>query len=141
MNRIRAWAARAWAMTRVVLTSWPAGAIVTGLSLTVVPELPGPWALKAGAVLAGVATVVRVVGHAVAVLTPVLFPANRGILAPPPAQSPTVRPGAPSHVRLYDQDAATEERTWRPGDPGPLPPVPPEAYPPGSERLPLRRRR
>lgn len=133
MERVRAAAAKAWAWAKVVLTSWPAvaagvTAIVTGLSIQVVPEIPGPWGVRAAAWLAAVATVVRVVGLAVAVLTPVLFPQNRGVLAPPPAQSPSASLASrPSNVRV-DYSGA-----------GPLPPVPPDAYPPGSERLPHRR--
>lgn len=148
MRRIRDWAHRGWAGTKVVVTAWPTwaagiAAVVTGLTVHVVPELHGPWATKALAVLTAVGVVVRVVTHVVAILTPVLFPENRGLLAPPPAQSPGPSIAA-RHVLdgLGPQDRLrnVRVRTWEPGDKDPLPPVGPEAYPPGSERLPHRRR-
>lgn len=132
MEKLSAWAGTVWAKTKVVLGAWPtwaAGitAVVTGLTIQVVPELPGPWGVKVLAGLAALGTVVRVVSHVVAIVTPVLFPENRGLLAPPPAQMPGPAAAAPSRVRTLQR--------WD----DPLPPVPPEAYPPGSERLPHRR--
>lgn len=128
------WVREVPAKVKVLLSAWPTWAVlITGLIQVgldeIVPALPESWGLRAGAIAAGVLTGIGVVSAVVARTTPILFPQNRGLLAPPPAQSPgpQFRQMTPSHVRTsHDPDA-------------PLPPVDPADYPPEAPRLPHRR--
>jgi hypothetical protein len=134
LDKIRNWLSDVRAKAKVLATAWPAWAaaitsVVTFLSVELVPRLPGDWPLKAAGWLAAVVVAVSWISAAVARVTPVLFAENQGLLAPPPAQSPTPVAGTFSTLRSSSVSS---------GDP--LPPVPPEAYPPGSEQLPHRRR-
>jgi len=83
--RARAWLATAPAKARVIVASWPARAaaavaVLTTLSVEVVPLLPGGWATKAAGYIAAALGAVAWVSAAVARLTPILFPAQKGVL-------------------------------------------------------------
>lgn len=140
LEKVKGWVRDIPAKLRVLVGAWPAWAAMITLLLGVagdeiVPRLPGGWPVQVGGWIAGALVFVGVVSAVVARVTPVLFPQNRGLLADPPAQSPTepARPGVTlsstaNNVTVYGEQVESK-----------LPPVDPSAYPPGSERLPHRR--
>jgi hypothetical protein len=73
-----------WAKVKVVLGAapfWGAAAVglLTSVQLEVVPLLPGPWQVRAGAAIATALAIVGAIVRTVARVTPVP-PAQRGLL-------------------------------------------------------------
>lgn len=89
-----AWLSLVPAKARVVVASWPARAaagtaVLTVISIEVVPLLPGPWAVQVGGWITTMLGAIAVVSAAVARLTPILFPEDKGILPPAPQSQPS----------------------------------------------------
>lgn len=128
-----AWLSLVPAKARVVVASWPARAaagtaVLTVISIEVVPLLPGPWAVQVGGWITTMLGAIAVVSAAVARLTPILFPEDKGIL--PPAHKALTSTGTRSATRGVRMDY----------NPGGIVPAPrPAIFPPGELRRLLRR--
>lgn len=86
----------------VLLSAWPTlaaslTAVLAVVGTELVPKLPGDWPVKAAAWVAAALAVITVVSSAVARVTPILHPSEKGLLPtePPPAKhgTPFPKPG------------------------------------------------
>jgi hypothetical protein len=114
--------ARPLVVLRVLLKAWPAWgaaltAVLTAVATELVPQLPGPWAVRVAAWVVVALGVVASISKAVSRVTPIAFEQEAGLLPLPDAPTLDYDPG-----RLVDYD------------PRPTPPFPPS----GGRRSPRR---
>lgn len=85
----------------VLLSAWPTiaaslTAVLAVVGTELVPQLPGDWPVKAAAWVAAAVGMIAVISAAVARVTPILHPSDKGLLPkplPPPNQGrPFPRP-------------------------------------------------
>jgi hypothetical protein len=94
---VKQWLKDLPAKAMVLLSAWPTlaaslTAVLAVVGSELVPKLPGDWPVKAAAWVAAALAMIGVVSAAVARVTPILHPSEKGLL---PLELPPAKHGAP----------------------------------------------
>jgi hypothetical protein len=118
-DKVRTWLADVPAKAKVLLGAWPAWAAAATATLgafgdELVPLLPDHWAVQIGGAVAVVLAAIGVVSAAVARVTPILYPEQKGLL-PPEGYEPEPQAAEWSgDVQVYpDPEQRSTTRSWR----------------------------
>jgi hypothetical protein len=125
-DKVRAWLAEVPAKLKVLLGAWPTWAAIVTATLgafgdEIVPLLPDHWAVQIGGFVATVLAGVAAVSAAVARVTPILFPEQKGLLrrdgSPTPAEAQRqlaewAADQERAKVQVYPEPTAPPSRSW-----------------------------